>query len=415
MSNFLSFLLAATSTTLPFTSLDVVQPEVVVQQRSFCKISHDTGYKQFTSLYQIEEMLNQKEANLSSPVIQKVLTALKCASENQVYHNNILTIIDYSLPSNQKRLWVFDLKESQLLYYTYVSHGIKSGTLLTDNFSNKYNSRASSIGVYRTEQSYYGREGLSLRLQGLDRAFNDNAGNRAIVMHGGWYVEEPFIKKYGRPGRSWGCPALPPDSYQGIINTIKDEAFMVAYYPSDQWFNQSKFLTCEGQGTQQNLASHDIQPAVNETREDVLLASVNKQYKSESNEAIITIKADQYEPLFHNKAPLGRMLRRQIDKSEYIALSKSEFNQLFITKNPEIKVDEKTLLVSVYFVVPVIKMHRGYYETHMEIVNFGPIKEVRLASDAASPKGQSTYTVYFENKPALQLKSTDRFIRWLGL
>lgn len=415
MINFLSFLLAATSSTVPFSSLDVVKPQAFVQQGPLCKISHDTGYKQFTSLYQIEEMLREKEANLPSPVIDKVLTALKCASENQVPHNNILTIIDYSQPSNQKRLWVFDLQESQLLYNTYVSHGIKSGTLLTDNFSNKYNSRASSFGVYRTEKSYYGREGLSLRLQGLDRSFNDNAGNRAIVMHGGWYVEEPFIKKYGRPGRSWGCPALPLASYQGIINTIQDDSFMVAYYPNDDWFSQSKFLTCEGRATKPHQASQDTQSKVSEIREDVLLAGVGKQHKSESNEAIVTIKADQYETLFHNKPPLDRMLRRQIDKAEYIALSNAEFDQLFITKNPEIKMDEKTLFNAVYFVVPVIKMHRGYYETHMEIVNFGPIKEVRLNNESPATKGKTAYSVYFENKPPLHLKVTDRFIRWLGL
>ena len=100
-------------------------------------------------------------------------------------------------------------KEKKLLFHTYVSHGITSGTLLTNYFSNKYNSKASSIGVYKTEKAYYGREGLSLRLDGLDRSFNDNASNRSVVMHGGWYVDEHFIKKYGRPGRSWGCPALP--------------------------------------------------------------------------------------------------------------------------------------------------------------------------------------------------------------
>lgn len=398
MINFLSFLLAATSTTLPFTVQDVVH----VEQRPYCKVVQESGYKQYATLYEIEEMLHQKDTDLSQPVIDKVMTALKCASQRQLPHSNMLTIIDYSLPSNQKRLWVFDLSQKEMLYHTYVSHGIKSGTLLTDNFSNKYDSKASSFGVYRTEKSYYGREGLSLRLEGLDRTFNDNAFNRSIVMHGGWYVEEPFIKKYGRPGRSWGCPALPLDAYQGVINAIKDEAFMVVYYPNDNWFTQSKFLNCEGNA----LATTDVKPAnpVSEKREDVLLTGVSKQLHSESNEAIVAIKASQYQPLFQKAVPLERMLRRQIDKQEYIALSNTELNQLISTKNPAI--------TTLSFVIPVIKMNRGYYETHMQLVNYGPIKDVRLNGDAA--KAQS-YTVYFENKPTLVLRTTDRFIRWLGL
>lgn len=405
MGNFLLFLLAITSPSLTYTPIELAQPYSQVAQ---CK-AHP-GYEQFASLYQIEEMLRDSQTHLSEPVINKVLNALKCALENQVEHNNILTIIDYSLPSNEKRLWVFDLAENQMLFHTYVSHGIKSGSLYTTNFSNKYNSRASSFGVYRTEKPYYGREGLSLRLEGLDRPFNDNAANRAIVMHGGWYVQEPFIQKYGRPGRSWGCPALPLDAYQGVINAIKDDSLMVVYYPDDQWFNRSRFLSCN---SSDHIAfENKINTNDPEIRGEVLLGGVNKQFKSESNEAIVAVQALEYEKLFHRNAPLERMLRRQIDKTEYIALSNEEFNRLFVSKDPSLKVDEKEAFKLVNFVIPVIKMNRGYYETHMQLVNFGPIKEIKLAS--ATPKA-SSYTVYFENKPAVQLNSTDRFIRWLGL
>ena len=131
------------------------------------------------------------------------------------------------------------------MYHMVLNPATSPGALMTNYFSNKFNSKASSIGVYKTEQAYYGRDGLSLRLDGLDQSFNDNASNRSVVMHSGWYVEESFIKKYGRPGRSWGCPALPLENSQAIINTIKDKSLLVIYYPSDRWFAKSKFLNCD--------------------------------------------------------------------------------------------------------------------------------------------------------------------------
>ncbi|HAT8371004.1 TPA: hypothetical protein GDD12_14515, partial [Legionella pneumophila] len=331
----------------------------------------------------------------------------------QVDRNNILTIIDYSMPSNQKRLWVFDLDKKELLFHTYVSHGIKSGTLLTDKFSNKFDSKASSIGVYKTEQVYYGREGLSLRLVGLDTKFNDNAFNRYIVMHGGWYMDEQFIKRYGRPGRSWGCPALPLPIKKQIIDTIKDNSLLVVYYPSDEWFNKSKFLNCSKQKSDQvaiNRLSETQAPVDDEIREDILFVDLNKNNSREEHEPIITMSADAYERIFHSQPPLSRMLRRQINNAEYIALSKEEFNKLVLQGNRE-------GLGEIHFVIPVIIMEHGYYETQMQIVNMGKIKEVQPNSDTSriTQEPAKSYRIDFESKPALNLKTTNRFIRWLGL
>ena len=114
-------------------------------------------------------MLHQNAPALNTEAVNKVLTTLKCASKYNIKHNNILTIIDFSLPSSAKRLWVFDLAKNKLLFHTHVSHGIKSGSLLSNYFSNKVNSKASSIGVYNTEKAYFGRHGLSLKLYGLDK------------------------------------------------------------------------------------------------------------------------------------------------------------------------------------------------------------------------------------------------------
>lgn len=408
MSKILLVTLAASLAYFPMTYMEKLQAAVQAQaMESVIPPIKPINEDLLLSAAELRQLLHEKAPMLSEVVIDKVVTSLKCANQYNVDHNDILTVIDYSLPSSEKRLWVFDLKHKQLLFYTYVSHGIKSGTLLTDNFSNKYNSKASSIGVYKTEKAYYGREGLSLRLDGLDRSFNDNASNRSVVMHGGWYVTESFIKKYGRPGRSWGCPALPLEEYKGIINTIKENSLFVVYYPSEDWFSKSKFLNCNNPSKQLVRKPLEVKApgGVSESREEVLLADLTQKNKSEQNKAVLAMSAADYERTFHNKPPLDRMLRRQINQAEYIALSNKEFASLSQSK------DDKGALSNLYFIIPVIKMVRGYYETQMEIMPFGKIKEVRLSSDAASKR----YTVYFDKQPALTLKATDQFIRWLGL
>lgn len=368
-------------------------------------------------LIEIKNMLHKEANTLSEAVIDKVIKTLACAREYNVEHNNILTIIDYSLPSSEKRLWVFSINDMKLLFHTYVSHGIKSGELLSMYFSNKYNSKASSIGVYKTEKAYRGREGLSLRLDGLERSFNDNASNRAVVMHGGWYVEENFIKKYGRAGRSWGCPAVPLNLRDDIINTIKDNSLFVVYYPSDSWFVKSKFLTCNIPYSAKQWVKTEPDSTMialdNEGREEVLFAQTGRSINREDSEPIVAMTADNYANIFHTQAPLKRMLRRQINKEEYIALSNTEFNSL-VTNNTMAKSESENSLRLVYFVIPVVKMQRGYYVTEMHLVNLGKIKEVKFNTSNQTPQHKS-YTVYFEEKPAVNLRATNRFIRWLGL
>ena len=188
MINILLSLLAVTSFGLLPLTLPTF-PEKMISSVTSPLSEIPSIYPQ-VDLNELRAMLHAQAPNLSDAVINKVATALKCTTAYNVEGSNVLTVIDYSLPSNQKRLWVFDIVQKKLLFKTYESHGIKSGTLLTNNFSNKYNSKASSIGVYKTDQAYYGREGLSLRLEGLERNFNDNAMNRSIVMHGGWYLDE---------------------------------------------------------------------------------------------------------------------------------------------------------------------------------------------------------------------------------
>ena len=139
----------------------------------------------------------------------------KLAQDKQV-----LTVIDFDLPSTEKRLWVLDLAKHEILFHTLVAHGHNSGENEATNFSNTDQSNMSSLGFYATGSEYEGKHGHSLRLQGLDEGYNTNAAARSVVMHGADYVSEEFIKQNGRLGRSLGCPALPLDQYAQIIDAV---------------------------------------------------------------------------------------------------------------------------------------------------------------------------------------------------
>ena len=142
--------------------------------------------------------------------------------------NEILTLIDFSLPSTKKRMYVVDMRSGELLYHCHVTHGEGSGGNYATKFSNIEGSHQSSLGYYRTLDTYVGRNGYSLRLEGLDRGVNDNAYKRAIVIHGAEYANPENISRYGgRLGRSWGCPALPTAIAREIIDTIKNSSIML--------------------------------------------------------------------------------------------------------------------------------------------------------------------------------------------
>ena len=153
-----------------------------------------------------------------------------------------LTVIDYSRPSTQRRLWVMDLKTGETLYHELVAHGQGSGGDLPTSFSNTPDSHQSSLGLFVTADTYIGSNGYSLRLDGLDKGFNDNARARAIVMHGAPYVSEAVAQAQGRLGRSWGCPALGDDVAREIIDQIKGGNLVFAYYPDQEWLNGSPLL-----------------------------------------------------------------------------------------------------------------------------------------------------------------------------
>ena len=155
---------------------------------------------------------------------------------------NILTIVDFSMPSSEKRLWVIDVETRKVLFNDLVAHGRNSGDDIATEFSNTPNTNMSSIGFFITGETYTGMHGLSLYLDGMDKDFNNNARSRAIVIHGADYVSLDFIKKYGRLGRSFGCPSLSLDIYKPVINTICDGSCLFIYYPDQEFLNKSSVL-----------------------------------------------------------------------------------------------------------------------------------------------------------------------------
>jgi len=144
----------------------------------------------------------------------------------------LLSVIDYSLPSTAKRMWVFDLTARRLLFHEPVSHARGSGENVAQSFSNEEGSLMTSLGAFLTGATYVGRNGYSLRLHGLEPGVNDRAEARAIVVHGAPYVSEEFARKVGRLGRSHGCPALRPAIARTLIDLIKESTLLYAWHPS---------------------------------------------------------------------------------------------------------------------------------------------------------------------------------------
>jgi hypothetical protein len=153
-----------------------------------------------------------------------------------------LTVIDYSKPSTEPRLWVFDVRTHALLFHELVSHGRGSGKTLATSFSNLAESNKTSLGLFRTAEAYVGHNGYSLRLDGLEKGVNDKARDRAIVVHGAPYVNAATAKANGYLGRSLGCPAVRPEIARKLIDTVKGGGLIFAYYPDQTWLKASAYL-----------------------------------------------------------------------------------------------------------------------------------------------------------------------------
>jgi hypothetical protein len=182
--------------------------------------------------------------NINPHALRLALQAYNCAIQQGIGRKSIVTLIDYSLPSTEKRMWVIDIKHQQILFNVLVAQGKYTGDLMARYFSNTPESKKSSIGLFVTQEPYYGHDGYSLRINGLEKGFNDKAEERDIVIHGAPYVSEAFARRMGRIGLSWGCPAVSKDVIRPLIDKIKEGSLVFSYYPDPNYLAQSKFLHC---------------------------------------------------------------------------------------------------------------------------------------------------------------------------
>jgi len=194
------------------------------------------------SVNQSTRLIQAQATNLNPEILKLGLTAYTHVKKKGLEKKDLITIIDYSKPSSEKRLWVIDVRKSKVLFNTWVSHGKNSGQMRATSFSNQPGSLKSSLGVFVTDnEPYMGGNGYSLRLNGLEPV-NSNAYRRAVVIHGAWYANSAVAKKYGQLGRSFGCPAVSPELAKPLINTIKNHTLVFVYYPDKNWLKHSAFL-----------------------------------------------------------------------------------------------------------------------------------------------------------------------------
>jgi len=194
----------------------------------------------FNLLY---DSLDLGSLDLSRHAFEQAIQGFISLQAGGVIHNtDVLSIVDFSLPSNKKRLFIIDMQNGRLLFNTLVAHGKNSGKVMATRFSNRYNSYMSSLGFYVTGDPFIGQHGYSLHLQGLERGVNDHVDQRSIIMHPADYVSEQHIRQWGYLGRSEGCPAIPEDLDQPIIDQIKGGSCLFIYAPDARYRHRSTIL-----------------------------------------------------------------------------------------------------------------------------------------------------------------------------
>jgi len=207
-------------------------------------------HSQANNYVSLFDSLSSQAPSLTKKVLETALQATQCAVNSGVNAPKRLAVIDFSLPSDSRRLWVFDLEQRSLLVRDLVAHGKNSGERTSQRFSNKVGSYQSSIGLFQANESYRGKHGYSLRLDGLEPGINDLARERAIVIHGADYVDPMWVETYGRIGRSLGCPAVRQEIVKEVVDNLKGGQLVFTYYPDQQWLQSSNYLNCN-----QNTAS----------------------------------------------------------------------------------------------------------------------------------------------------------------
>lgn len=258
---FLGLFYLITTSFYPSGSENPSQIKMTVKE---IKLSPKMNFSAINEAEEVYKNLQFEEEKLNFEVFEKAFLGFQNLKKSGKLEPtaHLLTVCDFSLSSCKKRLWVIDTAEKRILFNSLVAHGKGTGEEFATNFSNQEDSHQSSLGFYITEQTYTGDNGYSLRLFGMDKGYNDAALERCIVMHGASYVSEDFIKTEKRLGRSWGCPAVPSELAQPIINTIKDRTCLFIYYPDPNYLSSSEWLK-SGDAQDQILNSAEQKMATN--------------------------------------------------------------------------------------------------------------------------------------------------------
>ena len=203
--------------------------------------------------------LSHAAPELNPQALKSALSAMQCAVNNGAKQARHLAVIDFSQPSTARRLWIVDLTRKTLVLRDLVAHGKQSGENFATSFSNTEGSNQSSLGLFSTQESYVGSHGYSLRMDGLEPGINDQARERAIVIHPANYVNPLWSKAQGRIGRSLGCPAVRPQVARQVVDKLKNGQFMFAWYPDQQWLQSSAYLNGQPrQGASIMSARHEV-------------------------------------------------------------------------------------------------------------------------------------------------------------
>jgi hypothetical protein len=253
LTNFLALIL----------SLHLIGPgNMPEREKAVIPVTSVAAIESFSTNY--FRLLKSQSSKPDYEVFKKALRGfLDLKAENKI-KKNILTIIDFSLSSSLDRMWIIDLAKMEVVHLSLVAHGQNSGLEFASRFSNNNSSHQSSLGFYLTGDIVYGGHGMSLTLDGQEPGINDNARERGIIIHGAYYVSRDFIRQYGRLGRSFGCPAIPMEDHEKIINLISGKSCVYIHYPDNKYQSSSRMLKDESAIQGMSILSNEL-PVVTET------------------------------------------------------------------------------------------------------------------------------------------------------
>lgn len=227
---------------LPF-AFSTSKPLIVINQIASSYETANEGIGRSEAIATLYTNMQLGLKGLSEEAFTAAMNGFDKLTENgKILRDNLITIVDFTRPSTQKRMFVIDMVNEKILFNTYVAHGQGSGKMYAEKFSNIPESYQSSLGFYETSGTYIGKNGYSMKLRGLENGINNKAEERAVVVHGAPYVSENFIHSNGYLGRSHGCPALPENLNRPIIDKIKNGTCLFIYSKKANYLNRSKVL-----------------------------------------------------------------------------------------------------------------------------------------------------------------------------